>query len=691
MLKKIRSFQDQEQPATQLGRDVFRPRITSKLISGMLGCLLVAVFAGRASASDQDDKRLIARSDFFQGIERIDLKADTQGERLLFRWRDQPSQIRYITVDNPRDVHVLDTEQAIVSWAPTSNGVAYLYQVEGGRRIGTMTWEGERKNVETEFTINSAALNAVRGNRFAFSISASGEDNSGIYIFDAAEGTLEKRYPLQPHPSLFFDGEMNFVAAHRNRPGSGKEFFLYDAEQEAWQSFLAHEWSMDESMLGGFSKIVSVSDDGNSVYYTSNAETDKTQLYRLDLPSKQVTSLAQDEQVDLLPFGFSADESGHVTSVVGLFAKTIRATTNEAWEADFAIVSEQLTGDVGFIQSCDDDRRWFLREFTGGPIKFYMFDRDTKTLTKLIDDLPSLSDATLASRHAFSVKSRDGLDLPIHVYLPPGTDEDGDGIPNQPLPAVMYVHGGPWAGVVHWNQHFHCRNFQLLANRGYAVINCEFRGSVGMGKAFVEKSQKAWRTGMTRDKVDIADWVVENKIAAEGKVAIWGWSYGGYAAMAGLTFFPEKYACGIAMYGISDMEAFAKSDYANNAFWHNWVGDPFDESDQTMLQHASPLHAVADLESPILLTTGGQDQRVPQKQMDDMANAAHDAGKDVIYLVYPEEVHDYRSPESWISFWAIAEQFLARNLGGRYQPNQGDTALEQFSVEHGSEFVGSLK
>ncbi len=519
---------------------------------------------------------------------------------------------------------------------------------------------------------------------------ARGTRIQGFYVFDWEKRTLTKRYSRQPYANLFFDGHLNLVAASGDNSGASSNFYLFDPEKEKWNAFLDHPWSMDVTMLGGFSKILSVSQDGKSVYFTSNRNSDKTRLFRLDVESKRISKLAENEQVDLLPFGVSTNLSAEVTSVVGLYAKTIRVVTDSSCQADFDSLDRQLKGDIGFLQSCNNDRRWFVREFTGGPVKIHVFDRNTKELTELITDWPHLSKEDFAPRHAWEVTTRDGLKLPVHVYLPVGSDKNNDGIPDQPLPTVMYVHGGPWAGIVHWNQYFHWRNFQLLANRGYAVINCEFRGSVGMGKEFVESARKSWRSKMTLDKVDIANWAVASKIAAKDKVALWGWSYGGYAVLAGLAFSPDTYACGISMYGISDLEAFGKTDFANNDFWHDWVGDPFDKEDIPMLKDASPIHAVAKIKAPVLLTTGSKDQRVPQSQVDNMASALAESGKDVTYFYYPDEVHDFRDPDSWISFWAVAEKFLSIHLGGRCEPGHGDQESGNRVVVNGQTLFDSL-
>lgn len=383
--------------------------------------------------------------------------------------------------------------------------------------------------------------------------------------------------------------------------------------------------------------------------------------------SKEKSSdlLAESELVDVIPFGASTNNSGAVTSVVGLYAKSIRMYADRSFQEDFLKLEKKLKGDIGFVASSENDDKWLVREFIGGPENLYVYDRSNDEMKFVFSNHPNLTGMPVAPRKAFEVIARDGLNIPVHVYLPEGSDSDQDGIPDKPLPTVMYVHGGPWVGIVHWNGRFHWRNYQLLANRGYAVIACEFRGTTGLGKETTDLSAKAWGTDMTTDKVDIANWAVGSGIAEA--VGIWGWSYGGYAAMAGLAFSPETYACGISMYGISDLESFCRRDFANNQLWRSMVGDVSDSSDVQLLRDHSPINHVNKIQAPILMTTGDKDERVHHSQMDRMADKLKESGKKVTYFRYPAEVHDYVDPDSWISFWAAAEQFLAEHLGGRVE------------------------
>lgn len=197
---------------------------------------------------------------------------------------------------------------------------------------------------------------------------------------------------------------------------------------------------------------------------------------------------------------------------------------------------------------------------------------------------------------------------------------------------------------------------------------------------------------MSNDKADIAKWAVDNKISVKEKVGIWGWSYGGYATLSGLAFHPDIYACGISMYAPTEFLSFGKSPFAiNNERWKMRVGDVNKEEDIDELKKCSPFNYVKEFRVPVLMTTGSKDDRVPQSQMDTMASALKNAGKDVTYFYYPDEGHDYRSPASWMSFWAVGEQFLSDKLGGKYEKKGDDIATSDMVIVEGKKFIEALK
>lgn len=657
--------------------------IKKLVVKGILSHVLLALACINLYAQSAS---LIPREVLFKGEQKHSLKLSPSGDILYYRTSKQHDKIFALALYQKSKPMPFSISPGLKSWLVLDEGILLCY---GNRllfrSIGGSLTEIIFQSQEESYQI---AIDKVYGDKVVVSISnTSGTQWNSINIQDLEVKGLDMgSMPAGGKP--FFNTALKPIAATVPNTQGGNDIIALDSSGNHWNTLAQHPFTED-FFLGGFSKVLSVSLGSQFVYYTSNSSTDKTQLYRHDRYSDTSLIVAQHPKVDLLPFGYSTTPNGSISSIVGLYAQTERVVTELDYLKDFRFLEEKLNGDVSYVTSDKTGNLWLIRALTGGPSKIYLYKRNSQELIYLMNDYNGLDSYKMATRKSFEVTTRDGHKLPIHVYLPPGSDKDMDGKPDKPLPTILYVHGGPWVGVVHWNQHFHWRNFQLLANRGYAVINCEFRGGTGLGKKMVDLSNKAWGTHMTNDKADIAQWAIKEGISLRKKIGIWGWSYGGYAAMAGLAFHPDVYACGIGMYGISNLQEFCKLPFADNNLWRNRVGNP-STNDSLGLFLQSPINYVGQIQSPLLLTTGSKDKRVPQNQLDQMATSMRQSGKEVIYFYYPDEVHDYQDPESWTSFWTVAEQFLAQNLGGRYEPVD-KRATNNYTVVEGKAFMNQLE
>lgn len=632
-----------------------------------------------STAQDSKNNSLIPRKDLFKSTARHSFKMDGRALRLYFR-NDQNNNIIYhCKAENSQQIDSVIFKGQVLQFEPSKNDLLVIWKDS----LLHLMLDNQEIKLPASTQSVQFITNLRSNQKIALQIQSKEQKNSGIYVLNTTNKQLSKKADFPPVSTIFFDDNFDFIAGNVNNNEGGISMYYY--KNKNWKILESVPWSFD-LFIGGFSKIIAASFDGKTIYYTSNLNTDKARLYQFDIATEKSKEIAQHDKIDLLPMGASLNSKGELTSVVGLYAKTLRIVVDKSAQKDFDFLDEKLE-DISFAQSLDGDKKWLVREFTGSPTKFYLYDRTTQKLQYLTCEYPDLEPLVFAKRKAYEVKTRDGLSLPVHVYLPAGSDQNNDGIPDQPLPTILYVHGGPWVGVMHWNQYFHWRNFQLLANRGYAVINCEFRGATGMGKEFIDKSMKTWGTDMTNDKTDIAHWAVSTGIAAKEKVGIWGWSYGGYAAMAALAFAPETYNCAVSMYGISDLESFGKTPMVVNSFWQEYVGDASDITDSKMLAAHSPINFIDKIKAPLLLTTGSLDDRIPQVQIDSMAKAMKAAQKEVIYFYYPDEGHDYQAPESWISFWAVTEHFLKKNLGGKAEAIKRDFELGNKVVVEGQTLI----
>jgi dipeptidyl aminopeptidase/acylaminoacyl peptidase len=293
--------------------------------------------------------------------------------------------------------------------------------------------------------------------------------------------------------------------------------------------------------------------------------------------------------------------------------------------------------------------------------------------------------------HTLELTSRDGLTLPSYLTLPPGSDSDADGVPDSPVPMVLLVHGGPWARDGYGYNATH----QWLANRGYAVMSVNFRGSTGFGKNFINASNLEWSKKMHDDLIDAVEWAVNEGIAPRDQVAIMGGSYGGYATLVGLTFTPETFACGVDIVGPSNLETLLSTI---PPYWaplisqfHDRMGNPNTEEGLALIKEASPLYKADRITKPLLIGQGANDPRVNQAESDQIVAAMEERGIPVTYVVYPDEGHGFAKPTNNIAFNAVTENFLAACLGGRAEAIGDTLGASTAEIVTGAEFVEGLE
>jgi dipeptidyl aminopeptidase/acylaminoacyl peptidase len=256
---------------------------------------------------------------------------------------------------------------------------------------------------------------------------------------------------------------------------------------------------------------------------------------------------------------------------------------------------------------------------------------------------------------------------------------------------VLNVHGGPWARDSYGFDAEH----QWLANRGYAVLSVNYRGSTGFGKRFLNAADREWAAKMHDDLIDAVDWAIREKVTTADQVAIYGGSYGGYATLVGLTFTPDRFACGVDIVGPSNLKTLLDSIPPYwKAFFEDLarrVGDPRTEEGRKLLADRSPLFRVDSIRRPLLIAQGANDPRVKQAESDQIVAAMKAKGIPVTYALYPDEGHGFARPENRTSFYAVSEGFLAQCLGGRYEPVGDDFEGSSLEVREGAQHVAGLE
>ena len=274
-----------------------------------------------------------------------------------------------------------------------------------------------------------------------------------------------------------------------------------------------------------------------------------------------------------------------------------------------------------------------------------------------------------------------------YLSLPKSSDPKASGRPDHALPMVLFVHGGPWGRDDYGYNRYH----QWLAGRGYAVLSVNFRGSTGFGKGFVNAGNKEWAGKMHDDLLDAVDWAVAQKIADPAKVALMGGSHGGYATLVGLTFTPDKFACGVDIVGPSNLVTLLSSI---PPYWaaeldqmSKRVGDPRTDDGKKLLSERSPLTRVGSIQKPLLIGQGANDPRAKQAESDQIVKAMQDKKIPVTYVLFPDEGHGFARPVNRTAFNAVAEAFLAQCLGGPYEPVGDDFKASTITVPAGADQV----
>jgi dipeptidyl aminopeptidase/acylaminoacyl peptidase len=335
-------------------------------------------------------------------------------------------------------------------------------------------------------------------------------------------------------------------------------------------------------------------------------------------------------------------------------------------QADFDAIAKITAGDFTVVDRDLADQTWLVSFVSDrAPARYYSWDRAAMKATFLFSVQHKLDDAPLAAMKPVEFAARDGMKINGYLTLPPGA-------PPKNLPMVLAVHGGPWARDS-WGFYPY---IQLLANRGYAVLQTNFRGSTGFGKKYLHAGDRQWGLKMQTDLTDGVKWAVDEGIADPARVAIFGGSYGGYAALAGAAFTPELYRCAVDECGPSNLFTLLASfppywEVARSIFFTR-VGNPGDPRDKNLLTTASPLFSADKIKVPMLIGQGANDPRVKQAEAEQIVDAIARHRGSAVYVLYTDEGHGFVRPDNRLDFTARMEKFLADNLGGRYEPMKGD-------------------
>jgi dipeptidyl aminopeptidase/acylaminoacyl peptidase len=595
--------------------------------------------------------------------------------------RSDPSAAKPVTNDTKRGIRQH-------FWAYDNKHVLYL-QDEGGDEnwhiYATDVAAGTTKDLTPYPKVKAelAGLSWKKPGVLAIGLNDRAEEWHDLWEVNIATG---KRVLIEENRQEYAGYELDLNLKPRlalKNSAEGNEIFRKTAGK--WVSLL--KFGQEDSLT---TSTIGIEGSGTTALMQSSVGRDKSALVRVDLATGKTTVLGASEQADVEAVWVDPRTRSPQAYTVNYLKPEI-TVLNKAMQKDVDLLTRELGDGFAIGNRTLDDSVWTVATNDAlAPSSSYIYDRKAGKVTKLFDTRPALVKSPLVPMQSLELKARDGLTLVSYLSLPPGSDENGDGIPDAPVPMVLNVHGGPWGRDTYSFDNEH----QWLANRGYAVLAVNFRGSTGFGKSFTNAGDRQWGKTMHDDLLDAVAWAVNNKITTADKVAIYGGSYGGYATLAGLAFTPDTFACGVDLVGPSNLLTLISTIPPYwKAFFEEFaarLGDPRTEEGKKMLTERSPLTKAGDIKKPLLIAQGANDPRVKQAESDQIVNAMKAKNIPVTYLLYPDEGHGFARPANRTSFYAVTEGFLAQCLGGRYEPVGNDFKGSSIKVLEGADNVPGL-
>ncbi|MGA1770328.1 MAG: S9 family peptidase [Steroidobacteraceae bacterium] len=575
-------------------------------------------------------------------------------------------------------------------WAPDSSMVMYIQDKGGDENFllyGIEVGSGKERNL-TPFDktrVQLVASSPIVTDRILVGLNNRDERWHDVHSLELATGKLTEIIRGDGYAGFLADANLDLRMALRPNAAGGYDFFRVKAREVEAEPFATT--TLEDSLT---TQPAGFTTDGKTLYWIDSRGRDTAALVAQDVATGETQVLGSSDRADV-GGAMSNPRTGKVEAYAVTYLREEWIALDEKIGADLAWLREQLAGDVAVTSRTDDDRLWTVAvdPVVASP-SVHLFDREKRTLRQLYVSRPELAGAPLQPMHPREIVARDGLTLTAYLTLPPGSDPDGDGVPADPVPMVLLVHGGPWARDDYGYNGYH----QWLANRGYAVLSVNFRGSTGFGKAFISAGDLQWGRKMHDDLIDAVEWAAGEGVARRDQVAIMGGSYGGYATLAGLAFTPTDFACGVDIVGPSNLETLLQTI---PPYWtavveqfHQRMGNPNTEEGRALLRERSPLYSAGNIVRPLLIGQGANDPRVKQAESDQIVDAMRERKIPVTYVLFPDEGHGFARPENNIAFNAVTENFLAGCLKGRSEPIGATVKSSTAQVLEGADFTPGL-
>jgi dipeptidyl aminopeptidase/acylaminoacyl peptidase len=595
--------------------------------------------------------------------------------------RDNPADARPVTNDRNRGIRGF-------SFAYTSNHILYAQDVGGDENFQVFATSLVTGTTRALSPKGARASIAALSRRWPGEVVISHNERDprffDLYRVDLRSGESERVFENDRFSSFLVDD--NFIlrfAGRQTRDGGMEWYQRFGGDWRLWET-VGQEDALTTAPAG-------FTFDGNTLYLLDSRGRNTGALFAIDLRTGERTLLREDSRADV-----TGTLSHPMTGVVQATSATYLRSNWVALDPEIQPDLDRLRalagdGEFGVASRTLDDRTWVVAvSRSDAPTTFHLYDRDAGEITFWFNTRPELEGKPLAKMWPVEIPTRDGLVMPSYYTLPTGSDPDGDGRPERPVPMVLLVHGGPWSRDFYGLNPQH----QWFANRGYATLAVNFRGSTGFGKTFVNAGDREWGRKMHDDLLDGVAWAVALGIADRARIAIMGASYGGYAALAGVTFTPTEFACGVSIVGPSNLNTLLASI---PPYWEpikrqfaTRVGDPETAEGRALLEERSPLNYVDRIQRPLLIGQGANDPRVKQAESDQIVKAMEAKSIPVTYVLFPDEGHGFARPQNRLAFNAVAEAFLGNCLGGRVEPIGDDFAGSSITVPNGAALLEGL-
>ncbi|PCJ29794.1 MAG: S9 family peptidase [Rickettsiales bacterium] len=650
----------------------------------LFASLCITINSSEAKIMKED--QLIPREVFFGNPDRIAARLSNDGQNISFLapkdgvlnvWvapGGQISEARVVTDEKKRGIRSY-------FWAKDNAHIIYAQDKKGDEN-----WRLYSVNINTLEQKDLTPTDGVRASVLKLSYKFPSQmliqlndrvpEYFDIYKVDINTGARELVYEnTGQYASFTADDDFNIRAGYKMLPSGEGEIYLFEnGNPEAPKLFqkIAIEDMLTTSTLH-------ISHDGTKLFMINSSGRNTSSLVEVDLATHASKVLHTDSKADVSDY------------LINTKTKMVQAAATNYMRKEWTIFEPSIASDLEHLKTIEDadveitsrtleDDQWivvFLK--SDGPYKYYSYNRTTKEASFLFVSNSKQEGQNFAKMHPVKITSRDGLDLISYLTVPRWLD-NGSGIPSKPVPLVLNVHGGPNARDS-WG---FSPEDQWLANRGYAVLNVNYRGSTGFGKAFINAGDGEWARKMQDDLADAVNWAVDNNITKRDKVVIMGGSYGGYAALVGMSMTPDMYVAGIDIVGPSNLETLLKSvpPYWKPQIAHlvKIIGaSPETEEGRKFLKERSPLTYAHQIKKPLMIVQGANDPRVKQAESDQIVAEMKKHAIPAMYLLYPDEGHGLARPENRLSMYAYAEMFLANAAGGRVTPH--DSSFPDSSVE----------